>query len=430
MNWIDKIVNKLKGKSKLSTMLSGYSPVFGNWVGDVSADETVQQAIHCIVREMKKLKPQHIKMNGNDPVPVNDNLQFILENPNKYMTTSDFIEKVIWLLLLNFNAYIVPVYKEVRGERHFEALYPIMPTFAGVVEDTPGHVYTDKDGFAYMHFKFRNGYEITLRYDQFIHLRYNYSLNEYLGGDEYGEPNNKALIEVINLNDTLLKGVAKAMKSSYSLNGVVRFNSMIDDGKTVAALKELETKLANSESGFLPLDLKADFTPMEHKAEIVGEDTLRFADEKILRHFGVPLCILTGDFDKIQYSAFYQSCIEPLVISMSQAFTKTLLTSSQIADGEKIDFYPEDLVFMTVNQVLQMVSLLSNTGSMYENEKRAAFGLRPLPELEGKRYMSLNWIEADMAADYQAYKAVGAGNNTTYGSSEKEPEPNEKEIKE
>jgi HK97 family phage portal protein len=277
---------------------------------------------------------------------------------------------------------------------------------------------------------FNNGYESTLRYDQIIHLRYNFSLNDYMGGDETGNPNNRALLDTIALNDTLLKGVAKAMKASYSINGVVKYNTLIDDGKTEKALAELERKLSNSESGFLPLDLKADFTPMEHKAEIVSEDTLRFADEKILRHFAVPLCILTGDFDKTQYAAFYQSCIEPLVISMSQSFTKGLLSNEQINNGEKIDFYPEDLVFMTVNQVLQMVSLLSNTGSMYENEKRAAFGLRPLPELEGKRYMSLNWIEADMAADYQAYKAVGAGNNTTYSSSEKEPEPNEKEIKE
>jgi hypothetical protein len=38
---------------------------------------------------------------------------------------------------------------------------------------------------------------------------------------------------------------------------------------------------------------------------------------------------------------------------------------------------------------------------LFENEKRVAFGLRPLPELEGKRYMSLNWIDANNAAQYQ-----------------------------
>ena len=41
------------------------------------------------------------------------------------------------------------------------------------------------------------------------------------------------------------------------------------------------------------------------------------------------------------------------------------------------------------------------TGRIFENEKRTALGLRPLPELAGKRYMSLNWIDANNAAEYQ-----------------------------
>jgi hypothetical protein len=56
---------------------------------------------------------------------------------------------------------------------------------------------------------------------------------------------------------------------------------------------------------------------------------------------------------------------------------------------------------MSVSETLEMVNLLSNTGALYENEKRSAFGLRPMPELNGKRYMSLNWIDADKAAEYQ-----------------------------
>ena len=48
-----------------------------------------------------------------------------------------------------------------------------------------------------------------------------------------------------------------------------------------------------------------------------------------------------------------------------------------------------------------MINILAPTGAMFENEKRTTFGLRPLPELVNKRYMSLNWVEADKAAQYQ-----------------------------
>ena len=59
---------------------------------------------------------------------------------------------------------------------------------------------------------------------------------------------------------------------------------------------------------------------------------------------------------------------------------------------------------MTVSQTLDMIKELSPTGGLYENEKRTALGLRPLPELEGKRYMSLNWIDANNADAYQVGK--------------------------
>ena len=50
--------------------------------------------------------------------------------------------------------------------------------------------------------------------------------------------------------------------------------------------------------------------------------------------------------------------------------------------------------------------------ALYENEKRVAFGLRPLPELEGKRYTSLNWIDANNANAYQVGNTGGANNAT------------------
>ena len=56
---------------------------------------------------------------------------------------------------------------------------------------------------------------------------------------------------------------------------------------------------------------------------------------------------------------------------------------------------------MTMDQTIRMIEVLSPTGALYENEKRAALGMRPDSELIGKRYVSLNWINADDASQYQ-----------------------------
>ena len=413
MGFFDRLRRKPPKTQKWAQTLNGYAPVFSQFGTNIYASDVVQQAIKCIVDEMKKLNPVHIRYNGNDPVPVNSDIQTVLNNPNPLMTTSEFLEKVMWLLLLNYNAFILPTYymwEDERGiqKRKYSGLYPLNPTQVDFIEDASGRMYVKM--------RFENNFETTVPYDDLIHIKYNYSINEYMGGDASGQPDHTALLKTLELNDTLLRGIAKAMNSSYAVNGVVKYNTMLDDGKMEAALKELERKLNNSESGFLPLDLKAEYTPLQHEIKLVDEETLKFIDEKILRNWGVPLSILTGDYTKSQYEAFYQKTLEPLIISISQAFTKKLFTDRERSFGNRIELYPKDLIFMTVEQTLEMVNLLSNTGSIYENEKRVAFGLRPLPELEGKRYMSLNWVDMDIANQYQVGKNKKEGE--TDGSEE------------
>lgn len=379
--------------------MSGYTPIFSQFGTNIYASDVVQQAINCIVTEMKKLQPEHIVEKGNDIVPVNSDLQRVLNNPNPMMTTSDFLEKVTWLLFLNYNAFIVPTYKrwvDNKGVEHrsYEGLYPIKPSQVDFIQDSTGQLFVK--------FRFNNGYQTEpIKYSDIIHIKYRYSVNDYMGGNENGQPDNDALLKTLSLNNNLLEGVAAAMKSSFSINGVVKFNTMLDGEKTENALKELESKLKKSESGFLPLDLKSEFIPIKKEIQLVNKDTLEFIDGKILRHFGVPLSILTGDYDKAQYEAFYQKTLEPLIIAFSQAFTKSLFTQREYGFGNRIKFYAKDLIFMSVDQKIAMLKELAPTGGLTENEKRVMFGMKPLAELEGKRYMSLNWIDAAKANTYQ-----------------------------
>ena len=402
MSWFSDFFKKSPKNTKLAPALDGWLPIFSQFGTNIYASDVVQQALKCIVDEMKKLNPTHVRYIDNDPVPIKSNVQDILSNPNPLMTTSEFIEKTMWMLLMNYNAFIIPTYytwvdeKTGAERRYYESLYPIKPTQVDFIEDASGKLFVQ--------FWFMDGQNTTLRYDDVIHLKYNFSVNEYMGGNEVGQPDHEALLKTLDLNKTLLQGVAKAMKASYAVNGVVKYNTLLDEGKTEKALAELEQKLRNSESGFLPLDIKSEFTALPKTVALVDEPTLKFVDEKILRNFGVPLCILTGDYTKEQYNAFYQKTLEPLIISISQAFTKKIFTPRERAFGNKIELYPKELIFMTVEQTLEMIKELSPTGCLFENEKRVALGLKPLPELAGKRYMSLNWIDSNNASAYQVGK--------------------------
>lgn len=416
-NFINLYKN-LKNNKKYADILNGYSPIFSQFGQDIYASDVVQQAISCIVTELTKITPQHIRENASDFVPMNSGIQKLLNQPNERMTQSDFFEKVFWQLFLNYNAFIIPTYdisydKDGNQKKNYTGLYPIQPLQVDFLQDPSGSLFVK--------FRFANSYETTLRYSDVIHIKYRFSVNEFMGGNQNGQPDNEALLKTLELNNVLLQGVSKALKSSFAINGVIKYNTLMDDGKMADNIKKIEEHLKNNESGFLPLDIKGEFIPLQNKIQLVDATTLKFIDEKILRNFGVSLPILTGDYTKPQYEAFYQKTLEPILKKGSEAFTMTLFTDREKGFGNKIVFYPHELIFLNTDQKLEMVRMLGDSGALYENEKRVAFGLRPLPELTGVRMMSKNYGTVDSVQN------MGDVNFTKNDKNNKKKEGNKKD---
>ena len=386
-------VKQRKERQKLALMLDGRMPIFNYFGNDIYVSDVVQQACACIVQEIIKLTPRHVRRAGSDVVPVAGHLQAVLDAPNALMTTSDMLGRIAWAWLLRCNAWVVKA-RDASGR--IVALWPVKPAYVTFIEDARGRLAVKLE--------FEDGTETTLLYSDVIHLRRNYYANDYMGGDANGQADDRAILSTVELNDMLMQGVAKGLKSSYAVNGVVKYNTMLDDGTMAANLNALAERLAANESGLMPLDIKGEYIPISRDIKLVDKDTLEFIDSKILRHFGVPLPILTGDFDPEQLAAFYQKAIEPFVVALAQAFTKGIFSPAEIAHRNAIEFYPEELIFMSTAQKLELVKELGASGTLYENEKRRIFGLHPLPELVGKRMVSLNYIDTVNAAAYQVGK--------------------------
>lgn len=398
---------KRREQRKFAQMLNGRMPIFSHFGTNIYASDVVQQACFCIVQEIKKLTPRHVRRAGSDVEPVAGRLQSVLDAPNAVMTTADMLERIAWAYLINYNAWIIPA-RDKTGK--IEALWPVNPVRVTYIEDAGGRLAVTLE--------FEDGTESTLLYSDLIHVRSHYFANDYMGGDANGQPDNTALLDTLEINNTLMQGVAKALKSSYAVNGVVKYNTMLDDGTMQANIDALTERLQNNESGLMGMDLKGEFVPIKKEIKLVDKDTLEFIDSKILRHFGVPLPILTGDYNPEQLAAFYQKTIEPFVVAIAQAFTKGIFSRQEIGHNNAIEFYPEELIFMSTAQKLEMVRLLGDSGALFENEKRRIFGMQPLPELVGRRMQSLNYVDTSIAANYQ----LDAGKKED-NSNEKEQDP-------
>ena len=402
MSIFDKL-KRIFGNTKLAIIntISGEQAQYYQFGDNIYKSDTVQQAVSCIVNEVLKLDPTHVIKSNSDIVPKDSDIQKLLENPNENMTTAEFLEKVTWNYLLNYNSFIIPEFDEYldnKGnviKRRFISLTPIRPSEVTFLEN-------EKSRELFIEFKFEgNPEKYRLPYNEVIHLKRNFALNQFMGGNAEGNPDNEPLLKTLQLNSYLLDSLATSLKASTSINGILRIKTMLDDEGKKKEREKFEKDLKNSTSGILTTDLSSEYQPLVKNPKIIDDNTLKFIDNKVLRAFGVPPELLLGNYTKEIYEAFYQKTIEPLAIKLSQSFTKAFFSQRERAFGNKIMFYPKELVFMSMGQTLEMVAQLGASGTLYENEKRTAFGLKPLKELEGVRMQSLNYINAQDAAAYQ-----------------------------
>lgn len=399
MGLLQKMKDRFQNsKYHYAKIFSNREPVFSQFGENVYASDIVQSVISCIVTEMTKLNPIHVKRKGQERIPINDSIKWVLDNPNELMTTSDFISKILWNLFLNYNSIVYPMYETITNKdgsksRKYIGLYPLQPKKVEFVKD--------KTETLYIRMTFQNGKVMELPYSDVIHIKYRYSFNDYMGGNSLGQPDNEALLKLLSMNHEMYEGILKAMKTSFNLNGFVKYNTMMDQKKMEASMKEFNDQLLNNASGFMGLDLKSEVIQLNRNITIVDPETLKFIDSRILRMFGVSVAILDGSYTKADYQSFYQKTLEPLIISISQAFGKTLFTDREKQLGHEVIFLTEPLLFLDTTQKIEAVRLLGDAGEMYSNEKRLALGLEPLPELEGVRMQSLNYVNVEHAREYQ-----------------------------
>ena len=151
---LKSIVNSSKSSSGLNyaKFIDGRSPIFNQYGKDIYASDIVQMCIDIIATECSKLQPKHIRIDKNGVQKnVNSNINRLFKfAPNELMTTKDFIEKIIWLLYMNYNAFIYPTYIQYKDKgrivTQYTGFYPLNPSQVDFLQDDTGKL------FVKMHF--------------------------------------------------------------------------------------------------------------------------------------------------------------------------------------------------------------------------------------------------------------------------------------
>ena len=379
-------------------LLNSYTPTFYDFGNEAYDSDVVRSAIDAIARNAAKLKPKHIRRINNEILTSsNSNIEKQLQlRPNFYMDAYSFYYKVVTQLYMKNNAFI---YVDMDKSGNYNGFYPIISTNVELLEN---------NGVLLVRFHFMNGERITLEYTKIIHLR-----RFYYKHDIYGEPNDTALNPTLELINTSNQGIINAVKSSAFLRGILKFSqSMLKDEDIKAQRDKFVTEYLSLDNngGIGALDSKADFIPLKSEPVTVDEKQLQHIKQSVYNYFGVNEKIINSTYSEDEWNAFYESVLEPISLQMSLEFTIKIFTERDKGHGNEIIFEANRLQYASNTTKINLIKETLPFGLLTINEAREILNLAPVDGGD-KRLQSLNFVDSNVANDYQLGKKVEEEND-------------------
>lgn len=370
------IFSKLTGWFKNTTNRSVFKMVtevgngFYSFDGKLYHSDIIRACIKPKVKAVGKSIAKHIRetmVDGHKRTEVNPvvSMRFLLEEPNEIMSMQMLQEKVATQLELNGNAFIL-ILRDTNGVPI--GLYPV-PAISAECS-------YKEDGTLYLKFIYSNGKWSEFPYSDIIHLRDNFYTN-----DVFGDSPAAALTDMMDLVSTTDQGIKFAIKNSAIIRWLLKFtSSMRPEDLKLRANEFAENYLSIENSGSLgvaAIDSKADAIQVKNDNYVPESATSSQMIDRIYGFFGTNSKIVHAEYTEDEWIAYYEAAVEPLIMQMSNEFTRKLFSRKERSYGNKIIFWSSSLTFASMQTKLALAQFIDR-GTLTPNEVRAEFGYPPV----------------------------------------------------
>lgn len=350
-------------------MIDEPSAGFVNFNGNIYEADIVRSAVRPLANAIGKTVPKHT---FSDKINPNIAISMVLKEPNPIMSMQMLLEKTIWQYRINGNAFI---FVERDNKNKVIALYPIVSqSFEMLVNNS---------GDYFIKFTLRDGKSYTFRYSDLIHIRNDFTSNEILGDSL--APSLLPLLEVVQTTD---QGIISAIKNSNVVKWLLKFNQTLrpeDIKKNTKVFVDDYLRTDTEGIGAAGIDSKADAIQVQPYSYVPEKDQTNATRQRILSLLNTNEAIIQSTYTENQWISYYETQIEPVLIQLSDGFTKAFFTRRERALGNEIIFESNNLQYASMNAKLQMVGWLDR-GIMSRNEYRTIIlGLEPIED--GDEYL-------------------------------------------
>ena len=360
--------NLFRQKQRQPQAVIEINNTFSSFSGTAYGNAAFRAAVDAIGRHTAKLQAH----SGDRQ------LETLLNNaPNAYMSGYDLIYKTAAAYFTNNNAFIL-LDRDNTGR--IAAIYPITPQS---VEFHPG-----TGGAIYLECLFSDGRQATFPYMDIVHLRRHFLTNDLLGDG------NAPLFPLLDTAETLTQGIAASVKNGTSIRGVLKFTSLVNPTQVKAEKEQFVADYFNpaNSGGVAATDQRFDFVPTNVTPYSIPQEQIEAVNRQIYDYLGVNGKIISGSYNENEFSAFYESVIEPFALQLSQEF--------KLKCGVEITFTAERMEFSSAATKIKLLHEAAPLGLITVNEARHLLALPPVEDGD-RRLQSLNYISAEKADAYQ-----------------------------
>ena len=386
--------------NRVTAWLANNQPIFTQFGNNIYLSDFVNNAIDRVATEISKINVKSVVDKENSLLIQNDDITRLFRSkPNPLQTTSDFLSSVEWLRRKNRNAFIYPQYEIVETQagrrfRRYTAFYPLNPQAVYIGVSPGGNVWEVK-------MDFEDGSSWVIPYADLVHVKWRRGINLIAGGgDDYGQADDKDVLNTIRALDKTIQGLPKSIEASLQIKGVYYSKSLLDEKRRESERADFESHILTSKTGIVATDLAGEFTPMDIKPPDIPEDVMKFLKAVIQERYGISAAILSGDYTSTQHNAFYQTAIEDFIIQFEQAMTACIFTDREQDLGRRLKCYYQRVRYYSVPDKQNLADLATKTGILTLNQINELFGFEPFDGGD-TRLRSLNYIDASIANEYQ-----------------------------
>ena len=388
------IIGKILGREQkvIRAKMIEATSSFSAFNGDAYSNDVFREAVDSVARNAGKLKGSHIiKYHDQERTSGDAHLNRLLQiRPNPLMSSYDFIYNIVTKLFLYNNSFSF-IDRDDRG--NVIGFYPIGAVHVDLVSDQAGRLFCC--------FSLKDGTKVHLPYSDIIHLR-RFFRDDILGAD------NSAIAPGLELAQTQNDGVIAGIKSGASIRGILKFTQLLSPEK----LKKEKDAFVNdylqigNDGGVVAVDEKMTYEPIESKPVILDANQTKAVRDKIFAYVGTSEPIVSSNYTEDQFSAFYESTIEPIATALSQEMTAKVFTEREMSFGNEIIFESGRLQFTSNSTKVNLIAQLMPMGLLTVNQALEILNLPSVVDGD-RRLQALNMIDADQANEYQLKRKTG-----------------------